>query len=165
MERVLRKKRSELILSGVGAILLGIWAFIKAILNILFAADYLQRVFGFDSFAPELKTAELFLWVLMGFAGMLLYLYVGTSAVREGRTGKRQRGYLVLAAVILVVNVLLFIANLMAFPRSQAVLLDLIGELLQRFARAANFGAMLYTACQTRKLSRNREKETVGHAN
>ena len=37
MERVLRKKRSELVLSGVGAILLGIWAFIKVILMILFA--------------------------------------------------------------------------------------------------------------------------------
>ena len=101
----------------------------------------------------------------MGFGGMLLYLYVGTRAVREGRTGKRQRGYLVLAAVLLVVNVLLFIANLMAFSTSQPEPLDLIGELLQGFARAANFGAMLYAARQTRKLSLNIEKEAVGHAN
>ena len=54
MERVLRKKRSELVLSGIGAILLGIWAFIKVILMILFAADYVQRAFGFDSFDPEI---------------------------------------------------------------------------------------------------------------
>lgn len=165
MERVLRKKRSELVLSGIGASLLGIWAFLKVILMILFAADYVERVFGFDSVDPERKTEELFLWVLMGFAGMLLYLYVGTRAVREGKTGKRQRGYLVPAAVLLGVNVLLFIANLMAFPRSRAVPLDLIGELLQRFARGANFGAMLYAARQTRKLSLNREKEAAGHAN
>ena len=165
MERVLRKKRSELVLSGIGAILLGIWAFIKVILMILFAADYVQRAFGFDSFDPEMKAAALFPWILMGFGGMLLYLYVGTRAVREGRNGKRQRGYLGPAAVLLGVNVLLFIANLMAFPRSQAVPLDLVGELLQRFARAANFGVLLYTARQTRKLSLNSEKEAVGHAN
>ena len=165
MERVLRKKRSELVLSGIGAILLGIWAFIKVILMILFAADYVQRAFGFDSFDPEMKAAALFPWILIGFGGMLLYLYVGTRAVREGRTGKRQRGYLVLAAVLLAVNVLLFIANLMAFSTSQPEPLDLIGELLQGFARAANFGAMLYAARQTRKLSLNIEKEAVGHAN
>ena len=145
--------------------MLGIWAFVKVILDILFAADYLQRVFGFDSFAPELKTVTLFQWALIGFAGMLLYLYVGTRAVREGKTGKRQRGYLVMAAVLLGVNVLLFVANLMAFPGSQTVPLDLVGELLQRFARVANFGAMLYAARQTRKLSLNREKEAAGHAN
>ena len=164
MERVLRKKRSELVLSGIGAILLGIWAFIKVILMILFAADYVQRAFGFDSFDPEMKAAALFPWILIGFGGMLLYLYVGTRAVREGRTGKRQRGYLVLAAVLLVVNVLLFITNLMSFSESQAGVLNLIGELLQEFARAANFGVMLYAARQTRKLSLNREREAVGHA-
>ena len=165
MERVLRKKQSDLILSGVGTILLGGWAFVRVILSILFAANYVNRVFDFDSFDPALKPITLFLWVLIGFFGMLLYLYVGTRAVREGRTGKRQRGYLVLAAVLLVVNVLLFIANLMAFSTSQPEPLDLIGELLQGFARAANFGAMLYAARQTRKLSLNIEKEAVGHAN
>ena len=164
MECVLRKKQSELILSGIGAILLGIWAFIKVILIILFAADYVQHTFGFDGVDPELKTVTLFLWILMGFVGMLLYLYVGICAVREGRTGKRQRSYLVLATVLLVVNVLLFFSNLMAFSGSQAEPLDLIGELLQGFARTANFGAMLYAARQTRKLSLNREKEAVGHA-
>ena len=164
MERVLRKKRGELILSGIGAILLGIWAFVKVILNILFAADYVHRIFDFDSFDPELKTVTLFLWVLMGVAGMLLYLYVGIRAVREGRTGKRQRSYLVLAAMLLVVNVLLFFSNLTAFSGSQMDPLDLMGEMLQEFARAANFGAMLYAARQTRKLSLNREKEAVGHA-
>lgn len=134
------------------------------ILNILFASDYVQRVFGFDSSDPELKTVTLFLWILMGFAGMLLYLYVGTRAVREGRTGERRRGYLVVAAVLLVVNVLLFISNLMAFSESQMDPLDLMGELLQEFACAANFGAMLHAARQTRKLSLNREKEAVGCA-
>ena len=164
MERVLRKKRSELVLSGIGAILLGIWAFIKVILMILFAADYVERVFGFDSFDPELKTAELFLWVLMGFAGMLLYLYVGICAVREGRTGKRQR-YLSLAAVLLAGNIFLLVSCLLAFLEPRAEVLDLIDEMLQEVVRAANCGAMLYAARQTRKLSRNREKETVGHAN
>lgn len=164
MERVLRKNRSELILSGVGAILLGIWVFVKVILNILFAADYVQRAFDFDSFDPGLKTVTLFLWILMGFACMLLHLYVGIRAVWEGRGGKRQRGYLVLAAVLLVVNVLLVISYLIAFSESQMDVLNLIGELLQGIARAANFGVMLYAARQTRKLSLNREKEAVGHA-
>ena len=127
MERVLRKKRSELVFSGIGAILLVICVFIKVILMILFAADYVQRAFGFDSFDPDMKAAALFPWILIGFGGMLLYLYVGTRAVREGRTGKRQRGYLVLAAVLLVVNVLLFIANLMAFSTSQPEPFVLIG--------------------------------------
>ena len=95
---------------------------------------------------------------------MLLYLYVGTRAVREGRTGKRRRGYLVLAAALLLVNVLLFVANLMSFPEGQIDILDLTGELLQEAARSVTFGTMLHTAHQIRKLSVNREKETVGHA-
>lgn len=163
MERVLRKKRSELILSGVGAILLGIWAFIKVILNILFAADYVQRTFDFDSYDPEVKTATLFLWILLGFAGMLLYLYVGICAVREGRTGKRQR-YLTLAAVLLAGNIFLLVSCLLAFLEPRAEVLDLIDEMLQEVVRAANCGAMLYAACQTRKLSQNSEREAVCHA-
>ncbi|MGN0708098.1 MAG: hypothetical protein ACI4JC_08885 [Faecalibacterium sp.] len=165
IERFLRKKQSELILSGIGAILLGLWAFIKVILSILLAADYVDRVFGFDSEVPELKPITLFLWMILGLANMILYSYVGTRAMREGRTGKQQRGYLVLAAVLLSVNVLLFILNLMYFPGVEADILDLIGELLQESARAATFGAMLRAAHQTRKLSINKEQETVGHAN
>ena len=164
MERVLRKKRSDLILSGVGTILLGGWAFVRVILSILFAANYVNRVFDFDSFAPALKPITLFLWVLIGFFGMLLYLYVGTRAVREGKTGKRQRGYLLPAAVLLAVNVLLFFLNLLAFSETQADVLDLIGELLLGLARAANFAMLLHAAWQTRKLSRNSEREAISHA-
>ena len=165
MERLLRKKQSELILSGIGAILLGLWAFIKVLLFILFAADYVNRAFEFDSADPGLKPITLFLWMILGFASMLLYLFVGTRAVREGRTGKRQRGYLVLAVILLSVNVLLFVANLISFPVEQVGILDLIGEMLQQFTRAATFGEMLRVARQTRKLSVKREKDTVGHAN
>lgn len=165
MERMLRKKRSELILSGVGAILLGSWAFVKVILEILFAADYVQRIFDFDSFDdPNLKPITLFIWLMMGFIGMLMYLYVGACAIREGRNGKRKHGYLVLAAFLLVVNVLMLITNLTSFSESQAAILDLVGELLQNFARALNFALMLYTARQARRLSGNRKNEAVGYA-
>lgn len=165
IECLLRKKQSELILSGIGAMLLGLWAFIKVILSILLAADYVNRTFGFDSYDPALKPLTLFLWIIVGFASMLLYLFVGTRAVREGKTGKQPRGYLVLAAALLTFNVLLFVANLMSIGQIQTDILDLIGELLQGLARAATFGWMLHSAHQTRKLSQNREKETVGHAN
>lgn len=165
MECVLRKKQSELILSGIGSILLGLWAFMKIILSILLAANYVNRTFGFDSYDPALKPLTLFLWIMFGFASMLLYVYVGTRAVREGRTGKQTHGYLVLAVVLLSFNALLFVANLLSFGQVQDYTLYLIGELLQRFARAATFGWMLHAAHQTRKLSLNREKDTVNHAN
>lgn len=164
MERALRKERSDLVLSGVGTILLGIWAFVKVILSILFAGNYVHRVFDFDSFDPALKPITLFLWALMGFVGMLLYLYVGTRAVREGRTGKRQKGYLTLAAVLLVFNALTLVLNLMSFSVTQVDALDLIGELLQGVARVANFAVLLHAARQTRKLSQNSEREAALHA-
>lgn len=161
MERMLRKKRSELIITGVGTILLGSWAFVKIILEIFFAADYVQSIFDFDSFDdPRVKPIMLFIWIVIGFVSMLLYLYVGIRAIREGRTGKQHRFYIVLAAFLMSANVLFLITNLMSFSESQAAILDLIGELLLSFARAANFAVMLYAAWQTRKLSVNK---TTGH--
>ena len=165
MEHMLRKKRSELIISGVGAILLGSWAFVKIILEILFAADYVQRMFNFDSFDnPSIKPIMLFIWIMIGFISMLIYLYVGSCAIREGRTGKRHSCYIVLAALLLLANVLFLITNLMSFSESQAAVLDLTGELLQSFARALNFMLMLKAAGQTRKLYVNKRSEAVGYA-
>lgn len=164
MECALRRERSALTLSGIGAMLLGIWAFVRIILSNLFAANYLQYAFDFDSSAPEMKVVSLALWILGGFLGMLLDLRVGIRAAREGKTGIRQRGYLPLAVVLLAANSLMFLVSLVSYSGSRVSVLDFVGEVVQAFARAANYAVLLRAAWQVRKLSGMREREVASHA-
>ena len=164
MDRALRKERSALTLSGIGAMLLGIWAFVRIVLSNLFAAKYLQNAFGFDSATPEMKAVSLGLWILGGFLGMLLDLYVGIRAAREGKTGIRQRGYLPLAVLLLAANSLMSLGCLVSYSIFRGNVLDFVGELAQAFARAVNYAVLLRTAWQVRKLLRIREREVASHA-
>ena len=96
---------STLRILGAGVIIFGIWAVIKPAI-IAVAAPALS---GGYNLPPEDRTAAGVIGVVvLGAVIILLRLYVGLSAWREGSGTPQGRGYVIWAAIMLLFSILMF---------------------------------------------------------
>lgn len=109
MEKELRKCQNRLVDAGVGVILFAIWSVAKVNLYLglsMFPIDQLYET------ADEVGINEKFFLAFMITiaAAILLWqlstrLYIGLAAVAEGKGKKKGWGYLVLTAVLLIIDI------------------------------------------------------------
>ena len=166
MEQTLRKAKSDLALSGVGAVAFGVWFFVKTILYNLFAGNYVTGMFAFESRPDSEKRVILFLWFFLSFTVMLLHLYIGLCAVFEG-VGKKirhRRLYLFLAWATFLGNRWSLIYNFISISSQQATLLDWLCNVLMEVVRIANLAALLRASRRVRQLTLEERKEAAKHA-
>ncbi|MBQ9518927.1 MAG: hypothetical protein IJR59_03420 [Firmicutes bacterium] len=109
----LRRYSDRLALSGWGVILLGIWESVRAAMSI-----YFNRAIIFDLIREGLDDTELpfmdlafalfvgFMVFIYGIS-LLIHLYIGKSAIADSKGKKKKNLYLVLAALVVLVSVLL----------------------------------------------------------
>ena len=110
----LRRYSDRLAMSGWGVMVLGLWEAIRALMGV-----YLNRKLLFDflyenitevaSEARELTIVFviIILYIVYCFA-LLMHLYIGVSAMAEGRDKKRRNLYLFFAAAIVFLSLLSF---------------------------------------------------------
>lgn len=108
MERKLRKQQSLLVDAGTGVILFGIWGVAKINLYLGLSPIFLEAL---HIMAQEIEIDEkiiaAILWILVAMwlvMEMGVRLYVGISAMAEGRGKKKGYLYLVVAASLLGVT-------------------------------------------------------------
>lgn len=108
MERKLRKQQSLLVDAGTGVILFGIWGVAKINLYLGLSPVFQEAL---HIMAQEIeideKTIAAILWILVAMwlvMEMVVRLYVGISAMAEGRGKKKGYLYLVVAASLLGVT-------------------------------------------------------------
>ena len=109
MEIELRKRQNRLVDAGVGVILFAIWSVAKVNLYLglsMFPIDQLYET------ADQAGINEKFFLAFMItiVAAILLWqlstrLYIGLAAVAEGKGKKKGWGYLVLTAVLLIIDI------------------------------------------------------------
>ena len=107
----LRKNQSDLVAIGLGVIAFGVWSVIK---TVLYVAFHTESVLG--SLEGD-KYLILTFWVLLGGVlaiGLALRLYIGLSAIAEGKGKKRKAGYIVLSLLMSVLSFVLLAAGLLA---------------------------------------------------
>lgn len=105
MERKLRKQQSLLVDAGTGVILFGIWGVAKINLYLGLSPVFLEAL---HIMAQEIeideKTIAAILWILVAVwlvMEMGVRLYVGLSAIAEGKGKKKGYCYLIVAAAML----------------------------------------------------------------
>lgn len=106
MERNLRKQQSLLMDAGIGVILFSVWSIARVNLYLGLSPVFLEELHEIAKESEISETAFIaILWLLVTvglMVGLIMHLYVGLSAIAEGKGEKRGYLYLVVASVLLV---------------------------------------------------------------
>lgn len=163
MEEELRRVRSDLMLSGVGLMLFGIWDFVKMLLYCLFAGDRVDQLLEVSELEPEWRIFVEAIWMFSAFVSMLLYLYVGFCAFREGKSGKlRRRGYRFLAVMGIWFGGYTMVTGVVAFVQGRMEFMELLSQLLLGAGTISALWSLSDSTLRLRKLTN--KKEAAGHA-
>ena len=105
LERLLRKNQNTLVIVGEGVIAFGIWNVMKILLSIAFVEDTRQSLL-YDAATGEAEPLALVVVGVVIMLGLILALrlFVGLSAISEGRGRRRRYGYLVFTALMILVD-------------------------------------------------------------
>ena len=156
METELRRKRIELLTLGAGVIAFGVWTVVKFILY-LWVTPFDLSELDIDPQMKPVAVALVYAFVVLILAFLQsLRLYVGLSARAEGRGTKRGNAYIVLAALMLVFNVIWFVYLFFDFwggKMEHQSKLDYITSTAVDFTSLLTLADLLYTALRVRKLS------------
>ncbi len=152
MDQKLLKSRNDLVVSGMGVIIFGIWSVIKTIMYAI-----LQMRPAWDSIESELRLpvviiAILFV-VIICSVSLLIRITIGRSAIREGKGGKSGKLYIALAWVVLTFDVIGALLDLLSFGRSG--ILDSLAVLAVDVTMIATLVNLLVSAGRSRKLTRS----------
>ena len=158
-----RKYLNAVYVSGIAVIAFGIWDMIKIILGMIsFSSNYLQTN---PSGKPEstLRIAFDVVWIAIALIiviSLSLRLYVGRSAMSEGKGNKKKAVYLVVAAVMTVVNCAAVLFEvIIAIQSGLSGIVSNVIALIVDITSVIVFFVLLYSAVKSRRLSKKEEKE------
>lgn len=106
MEKKLRRSQVTLVTLGTGVILFGVWSVVKSLLYFrtgLFS-DLDTQVE--PELLPYIKLAVVVIVALFVLADLGIRLKIGRRARAEGMGRRQKNGYLILAALIVLVNII-----------------------------------------------------------
>ena len=100
----IRRYNRNIETSGIAVIFYSIWAVIKFVVPILLGDEALHEILGFDLETYEEVKDLLYVLipVLFGIT-LIVYYYVGRSAIKFAR-GKKKRRFFAIVALLLLVN-------------------------------------------------------------
>lgn len=162
MEKNLRKYRNNLVVTGTGAILFGLWTVVKLNMSILLFPDILGAL---PTAAREVGMPESALWITMAVILVIAIsiilgarLFIGINAIAEGKGKKRGYTYLILAAILLFSNLKsmpdLFVAQL----KEDVGLIDAIITILVELTSLYNLSDLLYYGVRIKLLNRKQKE-------
>ena len=158
METELRRRRSELLTLGYGIIAFGLWSVLKTYLY-TWVDPIIKEI---DTEEQYKMAATILAYVMISIilaADFGLRLYVGMSARAEGMGKKKGRAYIVVAALMLFVSVVLWLVSL-GYVQSRAekeALMDYIVSMLVDLTSIAILARLVYNAVKVRQLRRQLE--------
>lgn len=108
MERELRRQQNLLVDAGMGMVMFGIWGVVKINIFLALSSDFAE---AWHTALQESEVAEEYilagLWIVIAiYLVMVLFsrLYIGMSAVADGKGKKKGYAYILMTVVLLVFN-------------------------------------------------------------
>jgi len=158
METELRRRRINLLTLGAGVIAFGIWSVLKTYLYIM--VDPIPMEFDVpEQFQKKaLIVAYVMVTVILLF-DLGLRSYIGLSARAEGLGKKKGNAYIVVTAMMLIVNIAAWIVYLFLYNYDDGheALMDYVVSLVVDFTSIVILAQLLYNAILVRRLSRELE--------
>ena len=155
MEKKLRRSQVTLVTLGTGVILFGVWSVVKSLLY------FRTGLFtGLDTqvepeLLPYIKLAVVVIVALFVLADLGIRLKIGRRARAEGMGRRQKNGYLILAALIVLVNItgdLLGVYYIVENGVPEQSGLDYVVSVLVDLSSTVLLAELIVTALRVRKL-------------
>ena len=151
----LRQNQNTLVVVGMGVIAFGIWSVVKTVMLAAFNTEQMtalseQGIVFVASF-----------WVLLGIwlaIDLWLRLYVGLSAIHEGRGRKKRKAYIVWAFFMALFSALGVVAGLAAIRFSKALGTTVVSVIVE-ITSCVLLVEMALSAIKVKRLSRQLEEQ------
>lgn len=151
MDQNILKHRNNLVISGMGVIILAVWTLIK---SVMYAVIKIKEMW--DTIDAEYKwlaaVIALALIAVVAGVGLLLRIIIGRSAIKEGKGGKSGKAYIVLAWIITIIDCLGGLIDLLSFGKNG--ILDSVAVLAVDTTAIATLINLLVSAGKVRKLTK-----------
>lgn len=155
MEQELRRRQVTLVTLGTGVILFGVWSVVKSILyfrtNLFKDLDTQVE----PELLPYIKLAIVVIVALFVLADLGIRLKIGRRARAEGMGRRQKNGYLILAALIVLVNItgdLLGVYALVKYGISEQSGLEYVVSVLVDLSSTVLLAELIITVLRVRKL-------------
>ncbi len=107
IKKLTKKYESNMIISGRGMLFLGLWSVFKIVVGYIFGGEELLDA---SVEIPDVDESfvDVVAWIIIGATCLLIILfslYIGVKAIRYGRGAKRKNGFLVIVALIGILNI------------------------------------------------------------
>ncbi len=155
MEQELRRRQVTLVTLGTGVILFGVWSVVKSMLyfrtNLFKDLDTQVE----PELLPYIKLAIVVIVALFVLADLGIRLKIGRRARAEGMGRRQKNGYLILAALIGLVNIIVDVLGVYYMVKNgvpEQSGLDYIVSVLVDLSSTVLLAELIVTALRVRKL-------------
>ena len=159
MKKALLKSEDNLVSNGRGVIAFSVWTVIKSFM-LMFQNNPTSKV---ESLNLPHSLLEWIVCMLVLFLIMAVLtgprLYIGISAISEGKGSRKRRGYIILATLIVLLNLIIFAVLLWLRGRpemSQLVEFDPVAMVIEVTSMSA-LVELILSARRVRRLRRAEE--------
>ena len=151
----LRKNQDTLKIVGLGVMAFGAWSIIRTILYITSQwSSIVEEITVPEVSETIMKTMYFFMTAVVLAVEIAIRLYIGRSAVAEGKGERKGPGYIVVAFLITLIGLALT-ASAIVIPGIHIELnLDLLASLFVEITSAVITFEMCWSAVRVRKLRR-----------
>ena len=151
----LRKNQDTLKIVGLGVMAFGAWSIVKSILYTTAQWSSIKE----EIVVPEAnetiaKMVYLFMIAVILTVEIAIRLYIGRSAIAEGKGERRRPGYVVVAFLITAIGLTLTVTAFVVPGIRMELNLDLLASLFVEITSAVITLEMCWSAIRVRKLRR-----------
>lgn len=130
MQVELRKLQNNLVVTGSGLIIFGLWSMIKALMMFLFLEEFIRLIL--DSVAKE-KSSVFAVYIVLSVLMILIfliYLYTGLCARSDGFGKKNRYVYIGIAILLAVLQVISIVSSFINISSGEYAILEIIVTLI-----------------------------------
>ena len=169
---LIRRSQNTLIVVGTGTILFSVWTVVKTLGMIILLKDESVAAIrkAVDESGFKLSDQSLF-YIVLAFTliAMILFLavriFIGLSAISEGRGFRRRNGYLVLAVIMISISITAIVGNFFS-AKSQEPLLVLSNDTslsahIVEFTSVVMLVELVFSAIRIRRVRKRVRQSTA----